>query len=141
MISNIFSTQGIKIKIEHQKCSDPSWCNKEVLFVESCSKENNILSAITVDSKLEVFVYWESHGSAEHFEVFFAPETDVLFIGAGSVSVQINVSERKLVGVEYPFLFWSYERLNDFILELGEIECHLYDLKGKRISSVMRLLL
>ena len=32
-------------------------------------------------------------------------------------------------------LFWAFERRRDFILELGEVDCFLYDLNGNLLDE------
>ena len=33
-------------------------------------------------------------------------------------------------------LFWSFERRREWVLELGEVECFLYDLAGNQLGAV-----
>ncbi len=135
MIKNTISVDKAIIQIEHVECSDPSWCREKCIFLESNSQENNTLTTISFNESLSIYVFWESHSSADSFEVLFAPETDVLFIGCGSISARVSTNESKLVGLESLCLFWSFRRHKDYVLETGELECFLYTLDGEKVSS------
>lgn len=135
MISSKITIEDAEIKIEHERCSDPSWCRDKEIYIESNSNDNNTLTTITFNDYLKVFVYWESFSSAESFEVLYIPETGILFLGASAISAQISTRESKLIGIEFPCLFWSLERHKSFVLESGELECFLYDKHGKKVSS------
>ena len=62
-------------------------------------------------------------------------ETEVLFLGCDKISAQVDVSNNCLINANSIDLFWGLERHKQFILETGELQCFLYDLSGKLISS------
>lgn len=135
IISSKVTIDEAEIKIKHESCSDPSWCRNKEIYIEANGKDNDTLSTITVNDYLTVYVYWESFSYPKSFEVLYVPSTGVLFLGASTISAQINTKKSKLIGIEFPCLFWALERHENFVIEYGELECFLYDLEGKKISS------
>jgi len=135
MISSKVAIQGAEIKIEHENCSDPSWCRDKEIFIESNSSDNNTLTTLTFNDHLKVHVFWESFSSAEFFDVLYAPETGVLFLGCGSISARVCTKGGKLIDCEYICLFWGFSRQQNYILETGELDCFLYTLDGKKVSN------
>jgi hypothetical protein len=135
MISSKVTIQSAEIKIEHEKCSDPSWCRDKEIFIESNSSDNNILTTLTFNDQLKIYVFWESFSSAEFFDVLYIPETGVLFFGCGSVSARVCTKGSKLIDLEYVCLFWGLSRQQNYIIETGELDCFLYTLDGKKVSS------
>ena len=67
MISSKITIEDAEIKIEHERCSDPSWCRDKEIYIESNSNDNNTITTITFNDYLKVFVYWASFSSAESF--------------------------------------------------------------------------
>jgi len=135
MISSKVTIENTEIKIEHENCSDPSWCRDKEIFIESNSSDNNTLTTITFNDFLKIYVFWESFTSAEFIDVLYVPETKVLFLGCGSISARVCTKDSKLIDLEYVCLFWGLSRQNSYILETGELDCFLYSLDGKKVSS------
>jgi len=123
-----------EINVVHSECSDPGLYKSKPLFVES-NGNNNTLSVVSFNDSVEIYVYWESFEAAKQFDIAFVPETGILFIGCGTLSVRLCTKSYKLLDISYPELFWSLKRHKEYILELGELECFLYSLDGKQISS------
>ncbi|MEI8641340.1 hypothetical protein P4S68_10730 [Pseudoalteromonas sp. Hal099] len=126
-----------EINIKHEKCSDPSWCRDKQIFVESKSSNNNTLTTLNFNDHQKIYVFWESFSSAEFFEVLYVPETGVLFFGCGSMSARVCTKNAKLIDTEHVCLFWGLNRHQNYILETGELDCFLYTLDGKKISSTI----
>lgn len=135
MIPSKIRLGDTEIGIEHQECSDASWCKDKDIFIESSSSDNNTLSTITVNGNLTIRVFWESSQTGVSQEILFVPETGILFLGCGSISARISTKENKLVGFEDVFLFWGLDRHKYYVLETGELECFLYSLSGDKIST------
>jgi len=135
MISSKVTIESAEIKVEHEECSDPSWCRDKEIFIESNSSENNTVSTITLNDYLTIYVYWESFSASETFEVLYVPETGILFLGCGTISARVCTKESKLMDLDYICLFWGLEMHKTFVLETGELECFLYSLEGRKISN------
>lgn len=97
------------------------------------SQENDVLTTVSVDvvgaAAMTVRVHWNSSASGE-FQALFVPETNFLYLGGGQVSGAVNLEQRIIVTQAAPVLFWSFERIDQYVVEFGELECQLYDLKG-----------
>lgn len=135
MIKSKVTIDDAEIVIKHQSCSEPSGCRNKDLFIESNSGDNNMLTTITFNDYLSIFVYWESHASAESVKILYVPETGVLFIGCDRISARINTKDSSLIDCDNVDLFWGFDRHKDYVLETGELQCSLYTLDGKKISS------
>lgn len=135
MISSKVTINDAEIKIEHEECSDPSWCRDKDIFIESNSSDNNTLSTITFNDYLTIYIFWESCSSGVSQELLYVPESGVLFLGCGSISARVSTRDSKLLDIENVCLFWGLSRHKDYVLETGELECFLYSLSGEKISS------
>lgn len=135
MISSKVTINDAEIKIEHEQCSDPSWCRDKGIFIESCSSDNNTLSTITFNDYLTIYIFWESCSSDVSQEILYVPETGILFLGCGSISARVSTREIKLIDIDNVCLFWSLSRHKEYVLETGELECFLYSLSGEKVSS------
>lgn len=135
MISSKIIAEEAEIKIEHEDCSDPNWCRKKEIFIESMRTENNTLSTISFNDDVFVYVFWESFLVAKSFEVLYVADTGVLFFGCGNVTGRVCTRTSKLLGLDYVTLFWGLERHKNYVLEMGELECSLYFLDGEKVSK------
>jgi len=135
MISSKVTINDAEITIKHQECSNSLLCRDQGIFIESCSSSNNTLSTITFNDSLTILLFWDSCSSGVSQELLYVPETGVLFIGCGSVSVRVSTKESRLIDVKNICLFWGLSRHKEFVLETGELECFLYSLSGETISS------
>jgi len=101
--------------------------------------EPDVLTELKVDGpgvRAEVVVHWTSNSVAMPFHAMVIPETNMLFVGAGTLSAAVNLITREVVDEKKVFLFWGFERRCGFVLELGELECYLYNGLGRCIGSV-----
>ncbi len=138
MITSKVIIDDAKILIKHESCSGPSWCRNKEIFIESNSAEKNTLSTIKFDDYLDIYIFWESFTSATSVEVLYVPETGVMFIGAGTVSARISTKDSSLLDSDDVCLFWGFDRHKEkYVLETGELECFLYNLEGKKISTAV----
>ena len=135
MVNNRLIIEDAEIQIEHKSCTDAQCYQDKGIYIESISCHNNTLSKITFNQHLVVYLYWEFHSCAKLVEILYVPETEVLFLGCDKLSAQVDVSNNRLINANDVDLFWGLERHKQFILETGELQCFLYDLNGKLISS------
>lgn len=135
MVNNRLIIEDTEILIEHQSLTNiESYRNKDI-YLESTSYQNNTLSTITFNNHLIIHVFCEFHACAKLVEILYVLETEVLFLGCDKISAQVDVSNNCLINANSIDLFWGLERHKQFILETGELQCFLYDLSGKLISS------
>jgi hypothetical protein len=130
--------------ISHERCSSFGTPSKEVLLLRENVVELDTLTRIEVicESKLSrefqrnvVYVHWSEYGNAFGFTVLLEEETEILLIGAGTLSASINLRKMKLIHENMITLFWGFRKVRNWILELGELECFLYDREGNQLSS------
>lgn len=137
MKSNIGIGDSI-ISVEHQLDRYSTTEIEGLLVVSSEDKESNCLSVIEVqekDFKRDVFVHWTNEGDWCYFSVLYVSETKTLFVVAGYVVASIDLDFKEVKELNFPMLFWAFERKGNYVLELGELECRLYDLNGSLIDS------
>ena len=102
------------------------------VFVTPSLGEPDVLTEVEVrtpSKTTRIVAHWEST-CAMPFQVFLVPETATLFLGAGRVSAVIHLPSEAVLDQKDVFLFWGFERRRGYILELGEVECFLYDAAG-----------
>ena len=105
------------------------------------SDENKTTKKTTFEIDLEgkqivLVIFWDGSYSGTEICFHWTEENKVLFIGAGTLSAVVNISNMELIDINYPDLFWGWEALGDKILELGELACRLYTRKGNLIGKV-----
>jgi len=103
------------------------------LVISSPEQNNTLTSVARAGLDFRVLVHWSCSASSD-FHVLLVPETRVLFIGAGQLAAVISIPGRELIRQAAPFLFWSFERLDECVVEYGELECRLYDLGGTMLG-------
>jgi len=135
MANNRLIIDDVEILIEHQSLTDTQPYRDKDIYLESTSSQNNTLSTITINYNLVVHLFGEFHSCTKLVEILYVPETEVLFLGCDKLSAQVDVSNNRLINANNIDLFWGLERHKQFILETGELQCFLYDLSGKLISS------
>ncbi|NOZ41345.1 MAG: hypothetical protein GXP24_14130 [Planctomycetes bacterium] len=139
MIETVFHFESTSICILHDSCSDPVGRSEDGLLIKSNDSDADTLTRITIgpygDSK-RIYVFWSLVTTGEHFDLLYVATTKTLFIGSGSTSTIINIESMTLVNQNDVTLFWSYERRRNCVLELGELECFLYDLDGNLLGNV-----
>ena len=102
--------------------------------------ETNRKSRIIVNingAKLEILFIWSRFGFSDDVGIciHFQENSNLLFLGGGSLSAVINLKTKEILHYNFPMLFWNWEILGDHILELGEIECRLYNSVGALVGE------
>lgn len=127
-----FKNLSLNIKTKESSAVEPA----DIVIVEN-SPTTKFKSIVSVKGKFElkIALYW-SHFSDDIDVSFHYSEHDcILFIGAGSVSSVIDLSSSSIIDINYPELFGAWECIGDHILELGELECRLYNKSGELIGN------
>lgn len=138
MIDTVFHYDDAPIRVSHDRCSNPVGRTEDGLLVRSASAESDTLTTITIGphgNSRRIYVFWSLATTGEHFDLLYVPPTKTLFVGGGSHSAAINTDTMSIVRQNDITLFWTFERRRDFVLELGELECFLYDLQGNLIDE------
>ncbi|MEP3480224.1 MAG: hypothetical protein ABJZ55_13315 [Fuerstiella sp.] len=138
MIDTVFHYDDTPIRVSHERCSDPVGRTEDGLLVRSASTESDTLTSIVIgphDSSRRIYVFWSLVTTGEHFDLLYIPATKTLFVGGGSQSATIDTNSMSIVQQNDIMLFWAFERRRDFVLELGEVDCFLYDLNGHLIAE------
>ncbi|MCH1925326.1 hypothetical protein L9G74_01740 [Shewanella sp. C32] len=129
-IKQLIVRNGADIDVSHQqgvKLTD------EPILTLSAAGYNNIISTIYVNGTPLARLHWANHYS---FELLYVPATQVLFVGAGSLSARIHLPTARVIGQCHPFLFWGFSQVHEqqYVLEQGEVECMLYRPDGEIIT-------
>ena len=82
---------------------------------------------------VEVGVFWRNRSSLG-LGVLALPDRHAVLIGAGQVSAVVDLVAAEVRDVEFPFMFWGFERAGQKAVELGEVECMLRDETGKVVA-------
>ena len=136
-MSTVITLNNHNLRITHEQCSDFGNPSDGVLLVKESQANLNTLSKIEVsndDVNATVYLHWRQFEGA-NLGLFLAEETRTLFLGAGTISVTINLQTFELIHENYVTLFWNYQRVGKWIVELGELECYLYDDQGRVIDE------
>lgn len=69
--------------------------------------------------------------------VFLVPETEILFVGAGTSLFAVDLrNHRKLWEDEADVGFWSWQRHGDIVLMSAELELAAWGIRGERLWRV-----
>lgn len=139
MIETVVHADSVPIQVLHTPCSDPIGRSDDGLLIRSNDSHPDILTSIVAgehQNPSRVYIYWEKVTTTDNFNLMFIPETQTLFVGAGTISATINLQSLSLVTQNDLTLFWSFQRRSSWVLELGELECFLYELDGTQIGKV-----
>lgn len=139
MIESVFHCDSTPIRVFHDNCTDPAGRCDDGLLVRSTNSDADTLTRITFGTYGDyrrIYVFWSLVTTGGHFDLLYVATTNTLFVGGGSTSASINVESMSLINQNDVMLFWAYERRRNCVLELGEVECFLYDLRGNQIGTV-----
>lgn len=123
--------------IAHEPCSFLGTPAPDILFLKAEDSELNTLTRIEIQGeqlRQTIYLHWSSKG--ENLEVLLVEETATLFIGAGTFSASVDLQQMRVVHENVVFLFWGYQHVREWVMELGELECFLYDRTGRLLASV-----
>lgn len=137
MIDNVFHHGSTSIRVAHDCCTEPTGRTKDGLLVRSKSQRSDTLTTITVekpDKPRRIYVFWPSDGTSQHFELLYIPATQTLFVGGGAYSAAIDIDAMSVIRQNEIMLFEGFQRHGQFVLELGELDCSLYDLHATLID-------
>lgn len=136
-IRTVFFADGGEITVAHEPCSDIGTPPADVVVAseEDVTPDTLTRVEVTGSERFVVLVHW-CPTSVASFGVLLVPETMTLFIGAGTLVVVVNLPNRKLASRHTVCLFWSFMRRKQFVVELGELDCYLYDLHGAQLGDV-----
>ena len=120
------------LTVSHQERHVLAPAERFGVILES-ERDNDVLTTVSVAAvdadPVTIRIHWSSSAAAD-FHVLFVPETNLLFVGGGQISAAVDLSEMVVATQEAPLLFWSFERVDRYVVEYGELECLLYDLNG-----------
>ena len=139
MIDTVFHFDSTPLRVSHDQCSDPIGRSDDGLLIRCASADADVLTCVTIGphgTSRRVYVHWLPVTTNDTFDLLYVPATEMLFVGGGTVSATVDLQSMSLVHQNDVMLFWAFERRRDWVLELGELDCFLYDLTGNQIGAV-----
>jgi len=110
--------------------------NSDFLISEQGAVTNKSVVIIkTKRGESTITVLWSHFSEDASLCIHWSEINQTLFIGGGCVSAVINIEKQEIIDINYPELFWAWEFVGDYILELGELDCRLYSESGKLIGE------
>ncbi len=133
VLTSFSANDGTRLTVTHGRCDRvvPQGPDAISLRAERC--EPNMLTRIRVDGRdfeRHIFVHWHHRAASPPFGMLLAPGGDILFVGGGTLSASIALREAEVLHSNEVEHFWGFQRRRDTILEIGERECRVYDLRG-----------
>lgn len=129
--------QHFSLRITHEPCSFFGTPAKDLLLLTSSDENRNILSRIEISGKefnRSIYLHWFYREYVDDFGILLVEETGLLFLGAGTYSGVIDLNRLLIIQEKVVDSFWHYERVSDWILELGELDCFLYNKAGSQVD-------
>lgn len=131
--------RNIAVSISHEECSSFGTPASGVLLLKASNCELKTLTRIEINGEqLErvIFVHWDVPLGGVGFGILLDEETATLFVGAGTISASIDFRNMRVINENVVDLFWTFKRVGEWVLELGELECYLYTPSGSLVASV-----
>ena len=129
----IYKNAVFNIKTLHSSVKE------KVADLEIYESENTSLRSIIqarIGSKdIKTVIYWSHFSDDADVSIHWSEAENVLFVGGGGVSAAIDLKNNEIIGINYPVLFWNWECINEYVLELGELECRLYLQNGNLVGK------
>lgn len=136
-LATVIPLQASVLRISEESRTDPGFITDAALLLKENVDSPNRLSQITVSGKnISSTIYFHWYSALGHNPgLLLVKETGILFLGGGSLSASIDLLKRCVVHESYVTLFWQFQRVDKYILEPGELECHLHNIDGALLDS------
>lgn len=126
---------GSKITV-HTILSETQDLNADLIVSEFGSTNRKSRISIQLNGKtIEILFHWSHFSDEANLCIHWEENNQLLFLGGGGVSAVIDPINITIKHCNYPTLFWGWELINGHILELGELECSLYELSGELVGQ------
>lgn len=135
MMKTEISYKKTTLKITSLKSSEKEKEADLVITEEGKTTNKSIIEFRRDKKKSIIVVFWSHFSSDASLCIHLSEDENVLFIGGGNVSAVVDTSNLKILDINYPDLFWGWEYIEGYVLELGELACRLYTQKGKLVGS------
>ena len=136
----LFKMEDVEVGVSHEYITSPVSVRDDILSIHAYLFEPDTLTRISVRMREHehiIYFFWVQDSSALGFNVLYVPETQVLFLGADKTSVILKLTSKiEILRENTVDLFWSFKYCRNYILELGELECFLYEKTGEIIGIV-----
>lgn len=105
-----------------------------MVCIKNVVNQPTVITTIHVKINLrivkKILFHWD-YFEVNSFGLIYIPETNVLFIGGGTLTVSLDLDNFRILNENYnDCMFWYFERYNDYVIEYGELDCFLYSLRG-----------
>ncbi|MBC3872218.1 hypothetical protein [Undibacterium flavidum] len=120
----------------HTILSETQDSNADLIVSECGSTNRKSRISIQINGKIiEILFLWSHFSDEASLCILWEENSQLLFLGGGSVSAVVDPINKIIKHCNYPMLFWSWELIGQHILELGELECRLYKLNGDLVGQ------
>ena len=134
-----FVLPSATLRLIHERTTGDGGRTGPGLLITEEAGDPNTLTTLEIslqDRTQTVYFLWDWERHDPGFSMLFVPETSVLFAGAGTFSVVIDIRDARLIRRNYVDLFWGFQHTPRSILELGECDCSLYRRNGELLGTV-----
>ena len=120
-----------EIELDHEINEDPY----HIILKDKHEDDIDKLTLIVINDCWNIYLYWASCWSFHGFvETLVIPEEYIMFLGAGSISAQLNLSNSTLIRSKDVNEFVGFIREKNCIIEQCYGECTAFSLKGEIIN-------
>jgi len=107
-----------------------------IISDESSTSKLKTIVELHTGSKVAVINFlWSNSENLNSISYKWLETEETLFIRAGEISAVIDIHVCKVKQINYPMLFWTWKKIDNFILELTETECRLFTRYGEYIDE------
>ena len=120
-----------QVRLSHEPCTSIGTPAPDVVALLEDTGLPDTLTRIAVSwpdqsaPPVTVYVHWHPIITVNNLGLLFDDLSSTLFVGAGTVVAAVNLRERRTVDQHTVLLFWGFQRVGQYVLELGEIACFL----------------
>ena len=128
------------VTVSSEPCTDVGTPADDVVLLTETCDDRDTLTRIEIWQesfpKQVVMLHWQPvpYG-AESVSVHFEPSTRTLFVGAGTFAAAVHLPSRTIRDEHEIFVFWGFEAIGDYVLELGELDVFLRDREGRIVAK------
>jgi len=130
-----------QVRLSHEPCTSIGTPAPDVIVLHEDTGSPDTLTRIAVSftdhsvGSTTLYIHWQPTITINNLGILFDDPSSTLFVGAGTVAAAVNLRTRQMIDQHTVLLFWGFQRVGQYVLELGEITCFLRAPTGQIVAD------